>query len=237
MDQVLLRALVDLRDKTIQKSRIAFSNRMGAVERGADNMDERSYKLLERWMNRFDELEDEIDETIEELVEDEPIVEYAIQVKGIGKMLAAKAICMIDIERDDTVSALWRYAGYGVVDGVKEKPTKGEKLHYNARLKTTCYLIGGSFLKSNSPYRKVYDDAREYYDANRPDWTKAHKHNAAMRKMIKVWLAHLWLVWRTIKGLSTRPLYVNEKLGHSTYMNPQEFGWPEVNVADNVEKT
>jgi len=235
VDQALLRALIDLRDRTIQKSRIGFSNRVSAVDRGTDVMDEQSFKLLERWLERFNMLEAELDNDIETLVEGEEIVEYAIAVKGIGKMLAAKAICMIDIERADTVSALWRYAGYGVVDGEREKPTKGEKLHYNARLKTTCYLIGSSFLRSNSPYRQVYDDARVFYEANRPDWTKGHQHNAATRKMIKVWLSHLWEVWRKLEGLPVRDLYVTEHLGHNHYMRPQDFGWPE--IADKKEQT
>ena len=140
-------------------------------------------------------------------------------------MTAAKIISMIDIERAPHVSSLWRYAGYAVFDGEREKPTKGEKLHYNKRLKTACYLLGGSFLKSNSPYRKEYDSAREYYDANRPEWTKAHCHQAAMRKMIKLFLQHYWVVARTLEGLPVTMPYVHDKLGHAHYYPPQDYGW------------
>jgi hypothetical protein len=145
----------------------------------------------------------------------------------VGDILAAKVISMIDIQRADTVSALWRYAGYGVVNGEREKPTKGEALHYNKRLKTTCYLIGSSFLRSNSPYRQIYDSSKEYYETNR-DWTKLHRHHAAMRKMIKVWLSHLWEVWRTLEGLPVRNIYAEDKLGHNHYISPQDYGWPKV---------
>jgi len=228
MDETLLRALIDLRDRTLQKSRVAFGNRLSAVERGADEMGQGSQDLLTRWNDRFQFLEDELDKDIESLVEDVDIIRYAVAVKGIGPILAAKVISMVDIREADTVSALWRYAGYAVIDGQRERPTKGEKLLYNARLKTSCYLVGSSFLKSNSPYRRVYDSAREYYAANRPDWTKGHQHNAAMRKMIKVWLSHLWEVWRKLEGLPVRDLYSQDKLGHNHYMSPQEFGWPEL---------
>ena len=221
-----LRALVDLRDRTLQKSRIQFGNRISAIERGSDQADGATNELITRWQERFDALEAEADRDIAALVKDRPIVKAMTQVRGVGFLLAAKVVAMIDIERAATVSALWRYCGYAVMDGERERPTKGEKLHYNSRLKTTCYLVGTSFLRSNSPYRKIYDLAREYYAANRPDWTEGHRHNAAMRKMIKVWLAHLWVIWRTLEALPVRVLYVMEKLSHTHYRTPQEFGWP-----------
>lgn len=224
-NKTIVRSLVDLRDMTIQKSRKGFGNRVLAVEQGRDKMDEQQLELVKRWFDRFDSLENDIDREIRALVKDDRVIESMVSVKGVGLMLAAKVASMIDIDRAPTVSALWRYAGYAVIDGEREKMTKGEPAHYNRRLKTTCYLVGTSFLKSNSPYRKIYDAARDYYASNRPDWTKAHQHNAAMRKMIKVWLAHLWEVWRTLEGKPVRNLYVNEQLGHEHYYSPQEYGW------------
>lgn len=227
-----LRVLVDLRDRTLQKSRIGFSNRLSAIARGADQSDSDSQAILERWQTRFDELEKEADSDIRALCDGVEIIEHMTVIKGIGALLAAKVVSMIDIERAGTVSALWRYAGYAVMDGERERPTKGEKLHYNKRLKTTCYLVATSFLRSGSPYRKIYDTAREYYAANRPDWTKLHCHEAALRKMIKLWLSHLWLTWRTLEGLPVSNPYVHEKLGHEHYMPPSDFGWQEIAIGN-----
>ena len=228
MDNNILRALVDLRDRTIQKNRIAFSNRFDAIERNNDTHTNGSKETIERWLMRFNELENELDDDIREAIKGIEIIERMVEVKGVGEILAAKVVSMIDIQRSDTISALWRYAGYAVIEGKSERRVKGELSHYNGRLKSACYLIGTSFLKSNSPYRRIYDDAKTYYEVNRPDWTKAHRHNAAMRKMIKMWLSHLWLVWRQIEGLDIRAPYVNEKLGHEHIYSPQEFGWSEV---------
>jgi hypothetical protein len=221
----VVRSLVDLRDRTLQKNRVAFGLRIDAVERGADTMETEQVDILHKWQDVFAELEAQAESEICGMMKDEPVIIAMVSVKGIGVMLAAKVSSMIDIDRATTVSALWRYAGYGVVDGEREKPTKGEKLHYNARLKTSCYLVATSFLRCNSPYRRIYDDAREYYLANRPEWTKAHQHNAAMRKMIKVWLSHLWEVWREIEGKPVRNLYAIDRLGHEHYISPREFGW------------
>lgn len=221
-----VRALVDLRDRTLQKSRIAFGNRISALERGADTADPATQKILAKWHERFEELEKEADKDIALLVGDIEIVKQLTALKGVGRLLAAKLVAMIDIERADTVSALWRYAGYGVVDGARERPQKGEKLHYNIRLKTTLYLIATSFLRASSPYRAIYDSSKANYEANRPDWNKARIHAASMRRMIKVFLAHLWNRWRTLEGLSTRPLYVHEKLGHTSKERAEDYGWP-----------
>lgn len=218
---VLVRALVDLRDRTIQKSRIQFSNRISAIERGSDNGTYKPY--IEKWKNRFQELENEITESLRDFADDFPIVERMIKVKGVGEVLALKVVAMIDIGRANTISALWRYAGYGVVDNKAEKAIKGEKLHYNKRLKATCYLIAQSFLRSNSPYRRIYDEARAEYE--RRGWTKAHQHKAAMRKMIKIWLAHLWLVWRQLEGLPIRDPYIAAD-PHHKIITPAEMGWP-----------
>lgn len=223
-----VRALVDLRDRTLQKSRIAFGNRVSALERGADAADETTAKIMAKWHERFEELEKEADKDIAALVGDIAIVQQLTEIKGIGPMLAAKVVAMIDIERCETTSQLWRYAGYGVVEGQRERPMKGEKLHYNMRLKTTLYLVATSFLRAGSPYRAIYDSSKAMYEANRPDWTKAHIHAASMRRMIKVFLNHLYVRWRTLEGLPIREPYSHERLGHSSYEAPESYGWPKL---------
>lgn len=220
----LLRALVDHRN-SLQAERIRWGNRIAAATSGADAALEEEMRMARKWFEVYEQLEDQADKEIISLVKDHPMMKQLKHVRGVGPMLGAKMISMIDIGRADSVSALWRYAGYGVIDGQRERPVKGEKLHYNMRLKTTMYLIGASFLKSSSPYRRTYDDAKAYYQANRPEWTKAHIHQASMRKMIKVFLSHVWSRWRMIEGLPLRDLYVTERLGHTTYFSPEEFGW------------
>ncbi len=224
---VLARALVDLRDRTIQKTRIQFSNRVSAAQRGDDN-GTYSY-IFQRWLEKFKELEKDLDESISDMADDIPIIERMVKVKGVGKTLAMKVAVMIDIERADTVSALWKYAGYGVTNGERDRPKVGEKLCYNKRLKSTCYLVASSFLKSNSPYRTIYDAAREQYedkvDKDGKPWTKLHKYNAARRKMIKIWLSHLWVVWREMEGLPTNKPWVFDDNQHHRYITPEEMGW------------
>jgi len=267
----VLRALVDTRQQ-IQKARVQFGSRVFALEKGSDADSLTGQQLMLRgWRDTFLALEQALDNDIADIVEEEPIYPSLSAVKGIAQGLAAKLVAMIDIERAETASALWQYAGYGQSrywigadgspvamkegwrwmkkKGTEEKertwvvadpepgwtlewrtdrPLAGWCLPYNKRLKTTCYLVASSFLKCGSPYRNIYDEARQYYAANRPDWSKLHQHRAAMRKCIKIFLCHLWLRWRMIEGLPISEPYVHNILGHAKLYTPEEFGWPSV---------
>lgn len=227
-----LKALVDTRYRTVQKTRIGFHNRIVAIEDGRDKADPMTVDMLHKWESRFQEMEDELEQDIISIADDYPIIEHMIAVKGVSFLLAARVICHIDISRATTVSALWRYSGYGVTNGERDRPTKGQPLNYNKTLKTSVYNVGSSFLKAGGPYRAEYDAAREYYWANRPDWTKGHNHLASMRKMVKLWLSHLWDRWRRIEGLPTSEPYAHAKLAHEHIKTPAEYGWNPIEEYD-----
>lgn len=266
MTDTVLRALVDLRDRQIQKARIQFNNRLAALNNTTDESSGSGQKqVIERWLDVFTTLEKQLDKDIADAVKNVSIFEELGELKGIGPMLAAKMLAMIDIERANTVSALWKYAGYGVgeywtdsngkikaprsgivydkknkakvrvvpepesdwiLQEVRDRPVEGYLLCYNKRLKTTLYLVASSFMKSGSPYRLIYDRAKVKYEQT-TDWTKGHIHRAATRKMIKIFLSHLWERWRITDGLPIRRAYVLEELGHEMEYTPQEFGWRE----------
>ncbi len=235
-----LRALVDLYKDVIQRTRIGFNNRLAALANAQDDPSTTlQAALVRRWLQEFETLEKKLVTDIKLTAKSHPMYQPLCDVKGISTLLAAPLLVFIDIERCNTVSSLWRYAGLGVKDGRAERRTKGEKLAYNSRLKTHMFLIATSFLRTRredktkqSPYVELYDRARERYnqrivpDATGPDaWTPSRAHMAAMRVMVKVFLAHLWFAWREQRGLSTRPLYVEEKLGHTTIEPRENYGW------------
>ena len=85
---------------------------------------------------------------------------------------------------------------------------------YDSYAKCVMYNVGVSFLKAGGPYEEVYRSARAKYEAERPGWDKARKHKAALRIPQKLFLSHLWEVWRTELGLSVGDPYVVAELGH-----------------------
>lgn len=223
-DLDVLRVLVDLREHVLQKQRIALGNRLSAIERGVDVVDENTARIIQHFYDRFDALEGDADDEIKALVEGLQIVQAMVTVKGLGPMLSARVVSMIDITLVAHVSALWKWAGYAVVDGKADARRKGEKITYNPRLKKTVYLVGDSFIKSRSPYRDIYDRAKEKYEHD-PDLNKMHIHRRAARKMVKLWLSHLWQVWRELEGLSVESAYVHQHMQHTTIITPEQMGW------------
>lgn len=223
-------ALIELRT-SIQRNRIQMGNRLNADERGADQLSKKGRELYEKYSERFEENEKEIEKDIKKLIKGIQIIEDMQQVKGIGPMFAASLAAMIDIERSPNFSNLLRYSGYGIKDGKIDKPTKGQKLPYNKHLKTLLYNIATSFMKvKGSPYRVVYDTAKAYYEQSRPEWTDMHRHRAATRKMIKVFVSHLYEHWKSLDGVKIRHPYVYEYLGHTQKWERLDFGWPDTVV-------
>lgn len=60
---------------------------------------------------------------------------------------------------------------------------------------------------------------------NEPEGVKyeMHVHMMAQRRMLQLFLDHLWVVWRQAKGLSLRDPWPIEYGGHSTIISPEEM--------------
>lgn len=205
---------------TFQRHRIQMGNRITAVTQGRSSVETAT---IQHYMDRFEALEKEVACEIAETVKDHEMWPWFKSVKGIGPGLAGCLLAHVDIEKANSVSALWKYAGMGVTDGEHDRPRKGEKLPYNAELKRICYLIGTSFLKSNSPYRAEYDEAKAYYQRTKTDWAPKRIDAAARRKMVKLFLSHFWVAYREKRGLPVRQPYAMQVLNHDGYKSPDEY--------------
>lgn len=99
--------------------------------------------------------------------------------------------------------------------GKTMKPQKGVKLPFNARLRSKLVgVLGPVMLKVGSPWRKEYDDYKLRKQSAQWGRSDAHRHQAAIRYMIKMLLLDIWLKWREHEKLAVRPPYSEEKLGH-----------------------
>ena len=98
-------------------------------------------------------------------------------------------------------------------DGVRRvaqpRPSRGESAPYDREAKKLCYLIGISFARQGESYRRYYDEQRLRLDATKPDWIARRRHLTALRMTEKLFLAHLWLVWRERLGLPITAPYAD----------------------------
>ena len=130
----------------------------------------------------------------------------------VAKKLQPKKFC--DICGHDTVPIL-------------QKRTIGYQSNWNDRLKVLAWKASTSFVKqpaAKSKYRKLYDKIKK--DEKRKHPTKkiiggktmfndGHIYNRALRKIAKIFLAHVWQTWRRQQRLEATEPYAKQLLGHS----------------------
>lgn len=191
----------------------------------AYSQDDAINEMATRYYNEITAIEEEMLQEINLYSENIPIIKTMISITGVSLIQAIKVASLVNINKSPTVSSLWRFSGHSVVNGKTERRKKGEILHYCLRLKTVCWQIGDLLKKANPTYAKIYSDAVDYYTNHRLSWDTEHIENAARRKMIKVWLSHLWITWRKLEGLPISPPYPEEVLKHEHIYKPEDFGW------------
>lgn len=192
-----------------------------------------------------------------------PVWTWLTSIKGLkAGSMAAQLIAQIDdISKSHTVSALWRFSGFAVVNGQAEHNQKGVKSPFNRKLKGVCYNIADQFIRQQTPvYIDIYyaEKERQYKlhpeplcreckipavskmgkdkdgksvkkwrcpdDGNHAvSYTPAHLHNRAWRKMIKIFLQHLYIVWKHSEGLPISKPYIHDVGGHTHYVPPPNF--------------
>jgi len=110
---------------------------------------------------------------------------------------------------------------------ILQNKQKGYQSNWNDKLKVLAYKASMSFLKqsaSKSKYRKLYDQIKKEERRKHPVkkiikgktfFNDGHIHNRALRKVAKIFLAHVWQTWRRQQGLETPEPYAKQLLGHS----------------------
>jgi len=244
--------------QSVQRDRVGLERALGT--RG--HPDPEANRILEQLRL----LEDDTVRYLTRGCEENVVWPWLQNLKGIGPRLGGMLIGLIDIEKADTVSALYRYAGFavvcgaprssggpsepdederdvsetrrqcrrpfgpdgrcpihGVAPGISEQRRKGDDLHFNIKLKKTCYLVARSFMFfQTAPYYDLYVTSKAYYKERHPGWPLGRQDLAARRRMIKLFLSHLWLKWREARGLPVGLPYPQARLGHTGYVPPPE---------------
>lgn len=147
-----------------------------------------------------------------------------------------------------------------VIRRTTQKAKEGVLSDWNPRAKSLAYKVGTQFIKQGDFYRKLYDQFKAEYE-QRPDLkaeveskkgkrTKgengsvvetsgtSHIHRMAMRRVEKVFLAHLWLVWRGFEGLPMSKPFVIDQMKHADFIEPPAPNTTEIKqlVIDAAEE-
>lgn len=222
-----------------------FNNQLLACERRTDDLRPEDMEFIKNQLESINTKLKEVDKELVKLIEEyskvDPLTKAALSVNGVGPMTVVAMVVHIDITKAKYMSSLWQYVG--LAEASHKRYTKGKTGGGSRILRAALYNLADSMMKNrNSAYREVYDRTRAKYDVSNKivktrnteghwvesmwkDTKKSHRHGAALRAIMKLFLADYWYVGRTLAGLDTPPPYVQEKLGHTGITKPEERGW------------
>lgn len=138
------------------------------------------------------------------------------EVKGGHQALGTKRVCKGNLEfvreGEDVRAALPRAGA-------------GQKRCYDAYAKKVMYLVGCQFEKlgRRAAYPRFYREALGRLERERPRWNAGRQRFTAMRIVEKLFLSHLWEVWRKAERLSVVEHYASAYLAHGTRIAPEEM--------------
>ena len=229
--------------RQIMKLQNKLNNQLLAYKRGTDTPDQKTIDFIGEQLKSAQKELQSRDREIAKYVKkmEDPLVQAALTVKGIGEITVAHCAAYIDVAKARHASSLWSYVGLDKPS--HERYQKGVAGGGNKTLRTVLYTMADSQIKTRGPYREVYDNTKHRLEnSDRLVWSRntqgqlveipwketkpSHRHGAAIRKLIKHFLADWWYVGRTLKGLNTTPIYAEAVLGgqHRT-IKPEERGW------------
>ena len=237
-----LKSMIDDRSQ-VMKLKNKINNQLLAFKRETDYLNERTISFLSETLKSVQSELAKHDRQIGKyLVKMEnELAQAALAVPSIGPITVAHCLAYIDLEKSRHASSLWAYTGL-------DKPShsryeKGVAGGGNKTLRTVLYTMADSQVKGRGPYRTIYDNVKHRLEHSErvvktrntaghlveTPWKETkpcHRHGAALRAVMKHFLADYWYVGRTLAGLSTSALYPEAILGgtHRTIM-PEERGW------------
>lgn len=107
---------------------------------------------------------------------------------------------------------------------------------YNPVLRTRLLGVLGTCLlkRPGEYYEKIYRDYRMRLDnrSDRDELTKGHKHNMAMRYMVKQFVRDMWVTWRALEGYEVSEPYEVAKL----HMAPHKYNEYHTRIAKETAK-
>ena len=160
LSQEQFRIAVDYYDQ-VQHQRIAVENQCRAAIQGYD--DSQMLKTGTAFCSALKKREEQVAKILKKYVECHPVGQWAMSNLGVGPISIAYFLAYIDIAKAPTAGHIWSYAGYNPdADG----PQKGKKRSHNAAMKTACFNLGESMIKTkgypDAFYGPFYDQRKVY---------------------------------------------------------------------------
>lgn len=131
----------------IQETRKRIGNQLRAAKELCEPVE-----LLDWYFQQYVTLENQIKKMMDNYSLSNPVGAWSRKIVGIGPVIAAGLLSYIDIKEAPYAGNIWSFAG--LIPGITWG--KGEKRPWNADLKSLCYKIGESFVKTQNNPNSFY---------------------------------------------------------------------------------
>jgi hypothetical protein len=237
-----MKTKIDGREQ-ISKICCSYTNRLDADRRRVDKLEPETIEWLKDSGKTVGAKLRQVDKELTKMLKDydHPLIEPALNVRGIGPVSIAYWLVYVEIHKAKHASSIWKYAGVHVP--AIERYEKGKAGGGNKRLRTMFYTTALSQMQGRGPYRHFYDNVKGRLEISEKlvqsrntqgflkemmwkDTKPCHRHGAALRAIMKHLFNDFWYVDRELAGLETSMGYAEAQLGkgHGT-INPTENGW------------
>lgn len=139
---------------------------------------------------------------LEELAGSLPVSEFVQNTRGLGLLGLAQIVGECGDLGQRSVPQLWARMGLAVMpDGTRQRRMAGPEgiaHRFSTSRRMIMWNIGASLIRSESPYKTVYED-RKHYELGR-GLDQGHAHNRAKRFIEKRLIRDLWRAWRDARA-------------------------------------
>src|SRR4030043_439841 len=156
----ILKSLLDDRAQTMRLV-MKINNQLLAYQRRTDHMNAETEAFLMASLKPVNDRLNEIDKHIVKHMKatDDALILSALGVEGVGQITVAGLTVYIDLQKADSPSALWKYAGLHKAS--HERYTKGEASGGNKTLRTVLWNTASVMVRlGEGPYRALYDQTK-----------------------------------------------------------------------------
>lgn len=211
-----LREIVDL-DEYLWRVQISMTVRRTMYRKRGWSSDE---YIIDTYRSRIMETRRAIKSECEKMIDDIPILYSAMGVSDMPLMYVLSVITRVDIVKADSPAQVWRYFGYGITDGRSDtfRARMGSDVHFSSAARRWAGRLALFVSRKHGPYRDVWEKQIVYLRGRGiPEGALKLR---ARRYVFKLWLKHLWLVWRRQEKLPVGAPHPDD----TTHL-AAEFGW------------
>lgn len=187
------------------RMRASFAERMPLLRaEGEDSLLTRLYRLSL-------EAEAAYREEVERGLEGHPAAPWLLAVPGLPRLAAARLLGRLDVGRASSISAFWAYCGLAPDAG------RASGRGFDELARRLVQEIGAALINEPGAYRDFCHAEFEALEQSHSSWSESRRRAATVRRLEKLFLAHLWLVWREAAGLPlSAPFHSEDSNGSAT---------------------